>query len=84
MRAGWMTVESGWRISLQPAAWPLHPQERGSAVLRQGAAACPAGSHARISNRSGLIPVTFGVVRRLLARLITALPRRAGVWAWSR
>ena len=33
---------------------------------------------------SGLIPVTLGEVRRLLAHLITAIPARAIVWAWSR
>jgi hypothetical protein len=34
VRAGWMTLERGRRISLQPAAWPPHPQEPGSVVLR--------------------------------------------------
>src|SRR5208282_6831965 len=33
---------------------------------------------------SGLIPVTLGEVRRLLAYLITIVPARAAVWAWSR
>ena len=81
--AGWMTLESVRRItSSQP---PSRRTRKNPALLCFArAAACPAGSHARISNRSGLIPVTLGVVRSLLARLITALPRRAGVWAWSR
>src|ERR1039457_4338444 len=32
---------------------------------------------------SGLIPVTLAEVRRLLAHLITATPRRTAAWAWS-
>ena len=32
---------------------------------------------------SGLIPVTLGEVRRLLAHLITTAPGRAAAWAWS-
>jgi len=32
---------------------------------------------------SGLIPVTLGEVRRLLAHPITTAPARAIVWAWS-
>jgi SRSO17 transposase len=32
---------------------------------------------------SGLIPVTLGEVRRLLAHLITQVPGRATAWAWS-
>jgi hypothetical protein len=32
----------------------------------------------------GLIPVTLGEVRRLLAHLITAIPGCCVVWAWSR
>src|SRR5690349_17524302 len=32
---------------------------------------------------SSLIPVTLAEVRRLLAHLITATPRRAAAWAWS-
>src|ERR1700730_14588937 len=33
---------------------------------------------------SGLIPVTLGEVRRLLAHLITTIPSRAAIRAWSR
>ena len=33
---------------------------------------------------SGLIPVTLGEVRRLLAHLITTAPSRTAAWAWSR
>src|SRR5438067_11282531 len=33
---------------------------------------------------SGLIPVTLGEVRRLLAHLITTTPSRTAAWAWSR
>ena len=32
---------------------------------------------------SGLIPVTLGEIRRLLAHLITSAPCRAAAWAWS-
>ena len=32
---------------------------------------------------SGLIPVTLGEVRRLLAHLITHVPARTAAWAWS-
>ena len=32
---------------------------------------------------SGLIPVTLGEVRRLLAHLTTTIPTRAAAWAWS-
>src|ERR1700746_1400796 len=32
---------------------------------------------------SGLIPVTLGEVRRLLAHLIVTIPARTAVWAWS-
>ncbi|HTR94333.1 MAG TPA: hypothetical protein VMI73_21565 [Trebonia sp.] len=32
---------------------------------------------------SGLIPVTLGEVRRLLAHLTTQIPSRAAGWVWS-
>ena len=32
---------------------------------------------------SGLISLTLGEVRRLLAHLITTIPGRAAAWAWS-
>jgi hypothetical protein len=33
---------------------------------------------------SGLIAVTLGEIRRLLAHLITQIPCRAAAWHWSR
>jgi hypothetical protein len=33
---------------------------------------------------SGLISLTLGEIRRLLAHLITKVPGRAAIWAWSR
>ena len=42
------------------------------------------GSDRPKSPGSGLIPVTLGEVRRLLAHLITTLPCRYAPWAWSR
>jgi hypothetical protein len=35
------------------------------------------------STGSGLIPVTLGEVKRLLAHLITTLPERVATWTWS-
>jgi hypothetical protein len=32
---------------------------------------------------SGLIPITLGEVKRLLAHLTTAIPQRVLTWAWS-
>jgi hypothetical protein len=37
-----------------------------------------------LTRNAGLIPVTLGEVRRLLAHLIIHVPRRAAAWAWSR
>jgi hypothetical protein len=49
-------------------------QGNRSATRYRRSAACPG---------SGLIPITLGEVRRLLAHLITTHPGRAATWAWS-
>src|SRR5690606_41366899 len=35
------------------------------------------------STGSGLIPITLGEVKRLLAHLITTIPGRVTTWTWS-
>ena len=46
-------------------------------------AGCRSEANAK-SPGSGLISLTLGEVRRLLAHLIIIIPGRAATWAWSR
>jgi SRSO17 transposase len=66
----------------EPAGWSRYLLVRRSLTRNAKGELEPAG-HRPKSAGSGLIPVTLGEVRRLLAHLITAVPGRTAAWAWS-